>query len=593
MPNRPTIVSVLMFFACLLALAHPALAQRGERPPGRGDAPAPAAQPSAPRGEQPSRESRLGDQEGDAERWGRGGRDGGREGGRDEDKPWDADLIITHHTVTIGGSQLAYTATAGRMPMPDYEGEHRADIFFIAYTLDGPADTPSEPRPIADGASNTISAPTLTHGSPDKSRPITFTFNGGPGSSSVWLHLGSLGPQRVELGSEGEPLPPPGRVVPNAESWLDFTDLVFIDPVSTGFSRPAEGVAGSEFYGLEQDIESVGEFIRLYVTRAERWSSPKFLCGESYGTTRAAGLSAHLQDRYGMYLNGITMVSSVLDFSTIRFGDGNDLPYIVFLPTYTAAAWYHGKLAGDLAADRDAAIRAAEEFARGDYARALLAGDDLPAEERARIAARLAELTGISAEFIDGVNLRITMGNFSKELLRDRRLTIGRFDARYTGTDESTAGTSHEYDPSSSAIEGAFATAINAYLREGLGYKSDHPYEILTGRVRPWDYSGATNRYVSVARRLRDAVTHNPALHVLFAGGYYDLATPHGAMDHTIAHLNLPEALRGNITRAYYSAGHMMYLRDEDRIRLHDDAAAMYRRALGATVPNPLGRTAP
>lgn len=545
--NRTCCITLTMLLIATSALAQPAERRRGRAAHQPDTAHQQHVAPDAPDADDAPRDRRDGDKKGD-----------------NEAEPWDADCSTTNHTVTIDGKELAYTATAGRMPMPDYEGEHRADIFFIAYTRDDAGEA--------------------------SQRPVTFTFNGGPGSSSVWLHLGALGPRRVEMGDEGEPLPPPGRVVPNSESWLDFTDLVFIDPVSTGYSRPAEGVDKSEFHGLEQDISSVGDFIRLWITRNERWASPKFLCGESYGTTRAAGLSSHLADRYGMYLSGITFVSAVLEFNTIRFGTGNDLPYILFLPTYTATAWYHNALEGDLARDRDAAIAAAEDFALGDYATALLAGDALPAGERARIVTRLSQLTGIDETFIDGVNLRISMGNFSKELLRDRKLTVGRFDSRYTGRDASTAGTRHEYDASDAAINGPFSEAINGYLRTGLGYESDHPYEVLTGRVHPWDYRTATNRYVNVAGRLRDAVTQNPAMQVLFAGGYYDLATPHFAMDYTIDHLSLAPEHRDNIARAYYGAGHMMYLRTEDRIKLRNDARAMYERAANATVPNPLGR---
>ncbi len=483
---------------------------------------------------------------------------GSRDAGK-SDEPWDADLIGKQASITADGEQLRYTVTAGRMPMPDDAGKPRADVFFIAYTLDG-----AEAR----------------------DRPVTFTFNGGPGSSSVWLHLGALGPRRVLFSEQGEPLPPPAQLVDNEHSWLDFTDMVFIDPVSTGFSRPAEGVDKSEFHGLEQDIRAVGEFVRLYTTRFERWGSPKFLCGESYGTLRAAGLAEHLQNQYGMYVNGITFVSTVLDFSTIRFGAGNDLPYILFFPSYAATAWYHGLVDGEL----EDVLRRAEEFARGDYALALLAGDAMPAREREAVVARYAELTGLDPDFVDGVRLRVTMGNFSKELLRDEKKTIGRFDSRYVGDDWTTAGTRHETDPSYSVIQGTYSEGINYYLRSELGYERDQPYEVLTGRVHPWDYSGAINGYVNVVPRLREAIVRNPSLHALFAGGHYDLATPPSAMDYTVDHLNLPEHLRGNISKSYYDAGHMMYLRLADLAKLHDDAEAMYERALSAEPPSRLGR---
>lgn len=472
---------------------------------------------------------------------------------------WDADLTESKGTVTIGGKAVAYNTTAGTMELLDDNGKAKAKVYFTAYTRDngGAAANPAD-------------------------RPITFAFNGGPGSSSVWLHMGALGPKRVEFGAEGEVLPPPGRAVNNEFSWLDLTDLVFIDPVSTGFSRAVEGEDAKQFHGVEQDIASVGDFIRLYTTRYERWASPKFLAGESYGTTRAAGLSGYLQQRHGMYLNGIVFISTILNFQTASFDDGNDTAYWLFLPTYTAAAWYHKRLAPELQADMSLALREAEQWASTEYLQALARGDTLSEAERGTIATNLARYTGLSERYVRDANLRVRIGNFTKELLRDQGLTIGRFDTRYTGRDKDNIGATFERDPSYSAIQGAFTAAFNDYARRELGYKNDAAYEILTGRVRPWSYGNAQNSYLNVGETLRQAMSQNPSLRVLFASGHYDLATPFFATDYTISHLGLPVGLRANVTQTYYEAGHMMYLRRADLEKLKRDVASFMGEALKA-----------
>ncbi len=480
-------------------------------------------------------------------------------GGVKKEAKWDADLTQSKGTVTIDGKVIAYNATAGTMELLDDDGKAKAKVYFTAYTRDsgGAAANPAE-------------------------RPITFAFNGGPGSSSVWLHMGALGPKRVEFGAEGEALPPPGRTVSNEFSWLDLTDLVFIDPVSTGFSRPVEGEDAKQFHGVEKDIASVGDFIRLYTTRFERWSSPKFLAGESYGTTRAAGLSGYLQQRHGMYLNGIVFISTILNFQTASFDDGNDTAYWLFLPTYTATAWYHKRLAPDLQADMAKALREAEQWASTEYLQALARGDTLTEAERDTIAKRLARYTGLSERYVRDANLRVRIGNFTKELLRDQGLTVGRFDTRYTGRDKDNIGASFERDPSYSAVQGAFTAAFNDYARRELGYKNDAAYEILTGRVRPWDFGGAQNSYLNVAETLRQAMSQNTSLHVLFASGYYDLATPFFATDYTISHLGLPVSLRANVTQTYYGSGHMMYLRRAELEKLKKDVGVFMAAALKA-----------
>lgn len=454
--------------------------------------------------------------------------------------PVEEKRSVTEHSGTFGGERIAYTTTAGTLVLETEEGEPRASVFYVAYVKDG-----------------------TKNGTVDRSdRPITFSFNGGPGSSSVWLHLGTLGPRRVAMDPEGMALSPPARLEENPESLLAVSDMVFIDPVSTGFSRPAPGVDEGEFHGVEEDVESVGAFIRRWLSENDRWDSPKFLIGESYGTTRAAGLVNHLQDRHGVYFNGVMLVSSILDFGTARFNVGNDLPYILFLPTYTATAWYHGQLPEDLSGDLQAALREAEEFALGDYATALFKGSSLPEAERRRIAERLSRLTGLSVEYLEDTDLRPVIHPFTKELLREEGKTVGRLDSRFVGYDRLDAGVRPEFDPSYAAIQGSFTAALNDYVRDELDFDSPIDYEILGGRISGW--RSPEGEYVNVAEDLRAAMTQNPALQVHVANGYYDLATPYFATEYTFDHLQLPEHLQDNISMSYYESGHMMYVRDVD-----------------------------
>ncbi|HUP66534.1 MAG TPA: peptidase S10 [Thermoanaerobaculia bacterium] len=449
--------------------------------------------------------------------------------------PEERTAVTRHHVVADDGRRIDYTATAGTLLLKKEDGTPRASIFYIAYTRDGESDRTA--------------------------RPVTFSFNGGPGSSSVWLHLGVLGPRRVIMGDAGALPGPPWRVGANEQTLLDVSDLVFIDPVSTGYSRAVPEEEAKSFHGLEEDVEAVGEFIRLWVTRNQRWGSPKYLIGESYGTTRAAALSDHLQGRHGMYLNGVMLISSILDFQTARFETGNDLPYVLFLPTYTATAAYHGKLPTDLQQrELRETLAEVEEFALGEYATALMKGNDLPAAESARIAERVSRYTGLSREYVERSNLRIRIDRFVKELLRDRRLTAGRLDSRFTGRDLDAAGERYEYDPSYAAIQGSYTGALLDYVRGDLRFESDLPYEILTGRVRPWSYGNFENRYVNVAEHLRRAMAQNPGLRVFVASGYYDLATPYFATDYTIDHLGYEPDYEDRVTTEYYEAGHMMYV---------------------------------
>lgn len=478
--------------------------------------------------------------------------------GNEKETQLKENQAVTQHTVTVNGETINYTATAGTLLLrEDEKRETKASVFYVAYTKND-----------ADDISQ---------------RPITFAFNGGPGSSSVWLHLGVVGPRRVLMDEDGKPHMPPGTLVDNAYSLIDKTDLVFIDPVSTGYSRPAPGEEKKQFHGVKQDIQWVGEFIRLFTSRQERWASPKFLIGESYGTTRAAGLSAHLQGELGLYLNGIMLVSAILNFQSARFDWGNDLPYILFLPTYAAAAWYHERLPEELQ-QRELmdVLNEVKAFAQTGYTLALMQGDALPEEARERVVGQLARYTGLSAEYISQTNLRINIHRFVKELLRDERRTIGRFDARFKGIDREAVGEKHEYDPSYATVQGVYTAALNTYVRSELNFKSDLSYEILTGNVQPWDYGKYQNQYVNVSDELRRAISRNPYLKVFVANGYYDLATPYFATEYTFDHLGLDPTLRENVSMGYYEAGHMMYVHRPSLIKLKEDLAAFMDDALGS-----------
>lgn len=477
--------------------------------------------------------------------------------------PHHEDVVSeTTHTVTIGGKRVGYTVKAGHLVIKEEEGKKRASFFSVAYTRNAVRDTAK--------------------------RPVVFSFNGGPGSSSVWLHLGMFGPRRVELGLEGQAMPVPGRLVDNDHSLLDAADLVFIDPVSTGYSRAIPEEEAKQFHHFRKDIESVGEFIRLWLTRNNRWGSPKFIAGESYGTTRSAALAGHLLNRHGMYLNGLILVSAILNFGTSpfdaktwTFDRGNDVPYIVFLPTYTATAWYHKRLPADLQRrPLRKVLDEVEAWASNEYAVALLRGSRLSREQRADVAATLARFTGLSVEYVERCDLRIEILWFCKELLRDRRRTVGRIDSRYTGIDRFQAGAMMENDPSLDATMGVYTSALNAYVRGELGYESDLPYEVLSERVNPWDYEEFKNAYVDVSETLRETMSRNQFMKVYIANGYYDLATPHSATEHTLAHLGLEPELTGNITMAYYEGGHMMYVHRRALAEMADDIRRFIQKTL-------------
>jgi carboxypeptidase C (cathepsin A) len=440
----------------------------------------------------------------------------------------------------------------------EWEGEKaRAQVLFVAYTRDSTA------------AKSTERASVLAK------RPLTFSFNGGPGSSSVWLYLGVLGPRRVVMTEEGDLPPPPFQLTDNQYLLLDETDLVFIDPVSTGYSRAADGQKPKEWHEFRKDIESVGDFIRLYTRRYNRWLSPKFLIGESYGTTRAAGLSGYLQERHGLYLNGLMLISSVLDFTTIHFNTNNELPFILFLPGYAATAWFHRKAGGEQ--PLKTFLKEAEEFARGAYASALMKGDLLPVEERLLIVQELARFTGLSTDFIERTNLRIMDQHFFKELLRDSGRTVGRLDSRFLGLDRLGVTETAEYDPLLTNVMGPYTAGFYDLVRAELQFESDLPYEILSEKVWPWSYSAFENQYLNVAETMRKAMTYNPHLKVFVANGYYDLGTPYYATEYTFHHLGLDKSLHNNIHTEYYEAGHMMYIHMPSLKKMKTDLARFIR----------------
>lgn len=471
---------------------------------------------------------------------------------------------VTEGEVTIGGKVIRYKATAGYLVQRDEKGAPKANIFYVAYTKIG--EDPAK-------------------------RPVTFSFNGGPGAASVWLHLGGLGPKRAVMTDQGGAVSAPYRYEDNAFSWLDETDLVFMDPVSSGYSRAAKDQDPKQFHGFTGDLESLADFIQVWTTRNSRWLSPKFLVGESYGTTRVSALSERLQQKYDLYVNGVMLVSSILNFQTARFAPGNDDPYPLFLPTYTATAWYHGRLKGDWAKTLAGALKRAEEFAARDYTLALMQGDALPAAERERIASELAALTGLPLDYVKKQNLRVSIGEFIRELRRDEGIVVGRLDSSITGIlDDSGDGDGGGrgggfFDPSMEAIRGPYAAAMSDYTRNVLKFETDLPYGVLVN-VQPWSYKNVENTYLDTSVMLKNAMVRNPAMKVWVANGYYDLATPYYATDWTFRHMHLPEAVRKNVTMTYYEAGHMMYTHVDSLKKLKADFSQWFKTVLSGPKTN-------
>ncbi|MDQ2889113.1 MAG: peptidase S10 [Gemmatimonadota bacterium] len=456
-------------------------------------------------------------------------------------------ISVTHHTAMVGGHQIAYTAHAGTLVLRDDEGKPDASVFFIAYTRDGENAT---------------------------SRPLTFFFNGGPGSASLWLDMGIMSPMHPEMGPNGSQPAPPYNLVDNANSPLDVTDLVQIDAMMTGYTRPAKGIKATAFTGAPNDIKMFGTFIREYLDKYHRWKSPKYLFGESYGTFRSAGLASELQSAEGIELNGIMLLGTVLDFQYIQPSPTNDIAYAAFLPTFTATAWYHKKLPASIQGETlEQVVQQSRDYAFGDYLGALAKGNTLTAAQRAAVAQRLAQLTGVSQQFIMNTNLRIDAGTFRTELLRDQREMLGRYDSRMIGINGNASSTRQDYDPSDVAPTGAFMSAFMRYLHDDLGYSSDLQY-YMGGHTGRWDYSALGSEYPSEVEALRTAMAKDPYLHVMVGAGYYDTATPFANAEYTFNHLGFDKTYSDRVEFKYYESGHMAYLNQASARQLKSDIAS-------------------
>lgn len=463
--------------------------------------------------------------------------------------------VVTHHEVKLEGKSLKYTATAGRLPIKRGDGKIEAEMFFVAYMLDG--QEPSR-------------------------RPLTFAFNGGPGSATIWLHMGALGPRHVGLNPDGFLPAAPYHVEDNPYTLLDKSDLVMVDAVGTGFSRAETAETAKKFWGVTGDIQAFSEFIRIYISRYERWSSPLFLLGESYGTTRAAGIAGHLSEQ-GINFNGITLLSMVLNFQTLQDTKTNDEPYIYLIPSYTMIAGYHHKLPPELQQDVNKARQEAEQWASGEYAQALAKGDAMSAAERDKAITDMARYTGLTKDVIDQANLRIDVAKFTHYLLLDQKLRVGRLDGRYTGVDPDGVLDTRFYDPTEAQIMGPYNAVFNNYVRTELGYKTDMPYYVFAqqkGFEDQWDWGSAGEGFPDTATALRHAVVKDPFLKVLIMEGYYDLACPYYAANYTVDHLNLPEKYRAQISYATYESGHMVYLPSASLKKMKSDEGSFIEKAV-------------
>lgn len=450
--------------------------------------------------------------------------------------------VTTKHSIRIDGKEIKYLATAGELPVLNDAGETEAEIFYVSYSVE----------------------------KPEPGRPLLFVFNGGPGAASVWLHLGAMGPRRVQMLPDGNMPSPPFQLVDNEQGWLDLADLVFVDPVGTGYSRAAKPELAKKFSAVQGDVDSLTRFIRLYLGKSNRWGSPLFLAGESYGSFRCAGLSESLME-HGIALNGVLLISSILNLQTVSFDFGNDLPYPLFLPSYTATAWYHKRLAPELQGNLDQAVTEAEKWASSEYLAALNQGDRLDPAARRAVAEKLARLTGLDAGFTENRNLRIQSRDFATELLRGGGKVTGLMDTRFSAPNTDPAR-GFPFDPTVSTIRSPFTSTVNLYLRDELKYQSDQEYFVLGGGIGRWDWE-AKNSYADTSENLRNAMAKNRYLQVFIASGLFDLATPHFATDYTVAHLGIAPELKKNITVRRYRSGHMMYLEQESLAQLKKDAA--------------------
>ena len=483
---------------------------------------------------------------------GRGGRPRVETAGPAEEKTSE-----TSHVLRLDGRDIKYTATVGTLPIRLDDGTVAARMFFVAYTKDG--ENP-------------------------KTRPVSFLYNGGPGAATIWLHMGSFAPKRVQMGDEGFQPSPPYRLVDNESSLLDVTDMVFVDAIDTGFSRVVGDTDNRQFHGVRGDLRAFGEFINEYLKGHGRFPSPKYLIGESYGTIRSAGLAQELQNRHGIELNGIVLVSSLLTYQTISPSDENDVAYASHIETYTATAWYHKKLAADLG-DLKKATDASREFAFGEYLTALAKGNRMTPAERKAVAQKLARFTGLSPEFVERANLRIDPGRYRKELLRDRRLVVGRLDSRFTSIERDAAGEDDEFDLSNSALQGPYTAMFQDYLRNDLKWESDLHYP-TSGNVRPWSWDEFQNGYMDMTDRLRSAMSHNASLKIFVAQGYYDMATVMGGMEYNFAHLGYDKTFTDRVSFGYYEAGHMIYIRPSAHRALKQDLVKFFEGTRNSPRPS-------
>jgi carboxypeptidase C (cathepsin A) len=478
--------------------------------------------------------------------------------GTDKDKEEHYDVtevppVITHHQTTVNGKALSYTATTGRLPIKREDGKTEAEMFFVAYTLDG-----------QDAGK----------------RPLTFAFNGGPGSASVWLHMGAIGPKRVVLQPNGFMPAAPYRLEENPDTLLDRSDIVMVDAMATGYSRAANAELTKKFLGVKGDIQAFGEFIRLYLSRYDRWTSPLFLLGESYGTTRAAGIAGYLAD-HGIAFNGVTLLSMAVDFQTLEWNKSNDLPYVLLLPTFNMIAGYHHKLSADLTRDMAKTREEVVRWSTNDYALALGKGDALTSEERRKTVEQLSRYLGLKPEVVEEHNLRIDVPTFSHELLLDQKLITGRLDGRFSSPNPDEDR--FFYDPTSAAILPPYTSAFNNYLRTELNYKSDAPYRVFAydqPGFQKWEWGNAVEGFPSTAGGLRSAMIKNPYMKILVMEGYYDLATPFAAANWTMDHLDLDAKFRQNVSYATYGAGHMVYIDRAEHDKMKKDLVDFMEKCL-------------
>ena len=480
--------------------------------------------------------------------------------GKPDDKEEHNDMteiapVVTQHQITVDGKVLRYTATAGRLPIKRGDGRIDAEMFFVAYTVDGQEES---------------------------KRPLTFCFNGGPGSASVWLHMGAVGPKQVVLEPNGFMPAAPYRITDNQNTLLDRSDLVFVDAIATGFSRAANAEMTKKFLGVQGDIEAFGEFIRLYITRNDRWTSPLFILGESYGTTRAAGIAGYLAD-HGISFNGITLLSTAMDFGTLEWAKNNDVPYVLLVPSFTMIAAYHKRLAPELIEDLAKTRQEVEHWASTEYTLALSKGDGLSNEGRQKIIDQYARYTGIDRKVVDQANLRINVGEFTHNLLLDQKLRVGRLDGRFTGVDPEGLLDTRYYDPTSSAILPPYTSVFNNYVRTELGYKVDTPYKVFAWdepSFQKWEWGDAEKGFPNTAPGLRAAMVKNPYLRVLVMEGYYDLATPYYAANYSVDHLDLGPDFRKNISFTTYEAGHMVYVDSGSHAKMKKDLVEFMGKSL-------------